>query len=128
MAGSYNHLLNDDGTFRFDMIENMGDAHEACQQCFAIIQHLAGGSEEKIQGALDSYYKSVNPDYERGEELVTVPETRAKVSLRDQFAMAALPSILAAKMPEGTTPNEAAEKMAKSCFRMADAMMKERDK
>jgi hypothetical protein len=40
MAGSYNHLLNDRGNFRFDLIENMGDAYEACEDCFNIIQQL----------------------------------------------------------------------------------------
>jgi hypothetical protein len=40
MAGSYEHLINDDGGFRFDLIENMGDAYETCEDCFKIIQQL----------------------------------------------------------------------------------------
>jgi len=40
MAGSYQHCLNEDGTFRFDLIENMGDAYEACEEMFELIKIL----------------------------------------------------------------------------------------
>jgi hypothetical protein len=40
MAGSYKHLKAEDGTFCFDLIENMGDAHEACEDCFKRIATL----------------------------------------------------------------------------------------
>lgn len=40
MAGSYNHLVGEDGKFTFDLIENMGDAYEACEECFDIIKKL----------------------------------------------------------------------------------------
>jgi hypothetical protein len=40
MAGSLNHMIAEDGSFDFDLIENLGDAHEACEECFDIIAAL----------------------------------------------------------------------------------------
>jgi hypothetical protein len=40
MAGSLNHLIDDTGAFKFSTIENMGDAYEACEQCFDVIALL----------------------------------------------------------------------------------------
>ena len=40
MAGSYHHLLDGKGNFTFEYIENMGDAYEACEDCFKIIKIL----------------------------------------------------------------------------------------
>lgn len=40
MAGSLNHLVDETGAFTFKTIENMGDAHEACEECFDIIATL----------------------------------------------------------------------------------------
>lgn len=42
MAGSLAHLINEEtGEFQFDLIENMGDAYEACEDCVAIIKDMA---------------------------------------------------------------------------------------
>ena len=42
MAGSLSHLIDDEtGEFRFNLIENMGDAHEACEDCVSIIKDMA---------------------------------------------------------------------------------------
>ena len=41
MAGSYRHCLGDDGSFGFDLIENLGDAHEACEEMFLMIFFLS---------------------------------------------------------------------------------------
>lgn len=38
MAGSYRHLVGRDGKFTFDLIDNLGDAYEACEECFDIIE------------------------------------------------------------------------------------------
>jgi hypothetical protein len=54
MAGSFNHLVDEDGKFKFDSIENLGDAYEACEQCFYIIQHLADGDLGIINQALNT--------------------------------------------------------------------------
>ena len=40
MAGSYDHICNEDGSFRVDLIEKMGDAHEALEECHEIIRRL----------------------------------------------------------------------------------------
>ena len=40
MAGSYNHLVGVNGEFTFEYIENLGDAHEACEDCFQLIKQL----------------------------------------------------------------------------------------
>jgi len=55
MAGSYQHCTNADGSFigeRFaTMIENLGDAHEACEEMHWMINFLAGGDRLKIERA-----------------------------------------------------------------------------
>ncbi len=40
MAGSYKHIVGPNGEFTMDLIDNMGDAHEALEECFAYIQRL----------------------------------------------------------------------------------------
>lgn len=40
MAGSLNHIVNENGAFTMRNIENMGDAHEALEECFDIIAEL----------------------------------------------------------------------------------------
>jgi len=42
------------GVFDFSSIENLGDAHEACEEMFAMIQHLTGGDAGRIKAAMDS--------------------------------------------------------------------------
>jgi hypothetical protein len=37
MAGSLKHIVAPDGTFTMDTIENLGDAHEALEECFDLI-------------------------------------------------------------------------------------------
>lgn len=44
MAGSLNHIIDDDGSFTMEHIENMGDAHEALEECHAIIAWLLAAS------------------------------------------------------------------------------------
>ena len=50
MAGSLCHIVNwdeeeseGDGTFQMDLIENLGDAYEALEECFDVIAHLSDG-------------------------------------------------------------------------------------
>lgn len=61
MAGSYEHCCkDDDGSFRnddfTDMIENLGDAYEACYHMHWMIHHLASADKDKIKQASDAYY------------------------------------------------------------------------
>lgn len=51
MAGSLNHIVNSDGTFSMNCIDNLGDAGEALEECFDIILFLAGGDTEKVRMA-----------------------------------------------------------------------------
>ena len=48
MAGSLNHIINEDGRFWMDLIENLGDAHEVLEECFNIIYELANGDSKLI--------------------------------------------------------------------------------
>lgn len=40
MAGSFAHIVDDNGAFTMDNIEHLGDAHEALEECFDIIALL----------------------------------------------------------------------------------------
>ena len=51
MAGSLSHITGKDGEFCFDLIENMGDAHEALAECFYIIRELSGNNVNAISDA-----------------------------------------------------------------------------
>lgn len=55
MAGSLNHIIDDRGRFTMDTIENLGDAHEALEECFAIILELSGGDMAKVSAACDKH-------------------------------------------------------------------------
>lgn len=42
MAGSYQHVTNDDGSFRgLDLIDNLGDAYEAIEEMHDMIAFMA---------------------------------------------------------------------------------------
>jgi hypothetical protein len=40
MAGSIKHVTAEDGSFTFDLIDNMGDAYEACAELFHEVERL----------------------------------------------------------------------------------------
>lgn len=42
MAGSLAHIVTDDGEFTMDLIENLGDAHEALEECLAVVKGVLG--------------------------------------------------------------------------------------
>ena len=42
MAGSYKHIINRDGEFTgTELIDNLGDAYEALEECYDMIQYLS---------------------------------------------------------------------------------------
>ena len=44
MAGSFNHIVDSEtGEFTMELIENLGDAHEALEECYHIIKYLTVG-------------------------------------------------------------------------------------
>lgn len=52
MAGSLSHIVDDDGTFTMELIENLGDAHEALEECFQLIYVLSGGKRSALNNLL----------------------------------------------------------------------------
>ena len=49
MAGSLSHIVDvETGKYRFDLIENLGDAYEALDECFYLIKAMTGGEKEEI--------------------------------------------------------------------------------
>lgn len=67
MAGSLNHIVDEDGTFRMGGIENLGDAHEALDECFKIIMELTGGDKEKINAVCRKlHFPQIETDMQPG--------------------------------------------------------------
>jgi hypothetical protein len=62
MAGSYRHVVDDEGEFRgVELIDNLGDAYEALEECVAMIKQLANDDKSVIyQAWLEGYAK---PNY-----------------------------------------------------------------
>lgn len=54
MAGSLSHITDDDGTFRMDLIENLGDAQEALEEFHQFVAALAQrwGGDQIVRGLL----------------------------------------------------------------------------
>jgi hypothetical protein len=52
MAGSFRHVVDRDGTFRgTDLLDHLGDAHEALEEMYDMILYLTGGDKQKIYEA-----------------------------------------------------------------------------
>lgn len=52
MAGSYRHVVADDGSFRgTELLDGLGDAYEALEEFYNMIQYLTGGDKVKIHEA-----------------------------------------------------------------------------
>ncbi len=63
MAGSYKHIVDSDNSFiGVDLIEDLGDAHEALEECYEMILYLTGGDKHKILEAYrEGYFKKHCP-------------------------------------------------------------------
>jgi hypothetical protein len=48
MASSYAHCTGINGSFRHDLIENIADSYEACQEMHWMIRFLANNDSNKI--------------------------------------------------------------------------------
>ncbi len=69
MAGSLNHIVDEDGAFRMGGIENMSDAHEALDECFKVIYHLSKGDKNKINAACRKFsLPKIKADLQLGGE------------------------------------------------------------
>ena len=64
MAGSYRHVTDENNRFLgVDLLDNLGDAYEALEECYMMIKYLSGGDTRKIHEAwLEGYIKASNPD------------------------------------------------------------------
>jgi hypothetical protein len=52
MAGSYKHVVDSNGEFRgVDLIDNLGDAYEALEEMYDMIQYLSRGDKHAIYEA-----------------------------------------------------------------------------
>ena len=49
------------------MIENLGDAYEALEECYHLINVLSGGSKTKIFEAYKEYSKKNHPGFDSEE-------------------------------------------------------------
>lgn len=64
MAGSYRHVVYGDNSFYgIGTLDHMGDAEEAIEEMYFMINHLAGGDLSKIFEAHRAYVASHNPEY-----------------------------------------------------------------
>ena len=54
MAGSLAHIIAKDGCFNMDLIENMGDAYGALEECFHIILLLSAGDMGLVSTACNA--------------------------------------------------------------------------
>ena len=55
MAGSYFHIIDQNGEFTMNSIENLGDAHEALEECFVLIYELSNGDPTCISEVCKKY-------------------------------------------------------------------------
>jgi hypothetical protein len=52
MAGSYLHIIGDTGRFHgVRLLDHLGDAYEALEECYGMIWLLAGGDAAKVEDA-----------------------------------------------------------------------------
>ena len=51
MAGSFRHIVGDDGRFTMDLIDHTGDAREALEECYWLIFKLADGDTDTVRQA-----------------------------------------------------------------------------
>ena len=72
MAGSLHHCYDydrrysEEPEFRFDLIENMGDAHEACEEMVWMILWLTNCDADKIKEAEDAYHRNARGETDEG--------------------------------------------------------------
>ena len=52
MAGSYGHIVDEKGRFLgTQLIDHLGDAYEALEECYLMIRYLSGDDPNRIEGA-----------------------------------------------------------------------------
>jgi hypothetical protein len=82
MAGSWRHMTTGSGRLRnnesfCDMIENLGDAYEAAEECFGMVQYLAQVLVDNMPGtSRGSWIAQAERHYKEGLELGGVQRSR----------------------------------------------------
>lgn len=71
MAGSLSHIIGKDGRFTMDLIDHMGDAQEALEECYSIIIELSGESMGKVSETcwLLNYHDPYSADSDMKEDM-----------------------------------------------------------
>lgn len=60
MAGSYNHIVDENGALRgITLLENWGDMHETIEECYGMIWYLSGGNAAKVEEARRNYKRGL---------------------------------------------------------------------
>lgn len=70
MAGSYSHIVDKNNKFKgIELIGDLGDAYEALEECWHMIDILSGSDKDKIDQAHYEYLKRVggNVDYAKNK-------------------------------------------------------------
>ena len=65
MSGSYGHIRGNNGEFDMGSIEHMGEAREALEECFDMIEYLSGGKAEKRVAARHYYLRTRLPHHQK---------------------------------------------------------------
>jgi len=64
MAGSFHHIINDRGDFiGTSLIDNLGDAYEALEECWSFIHILSNGDLTKLSDTHIEYLKRTNGNW-----------------------------------------------------------------
>ena len=63
MAGSYMHVTDENGKLKsnedfINYIENLGDAYEAIEEMYYMIQYLSNGDADSINDSLEWFYNT----------------------------------------------------------------------
>lgn len=73
MAGSWDHMTTSGGRFRNNetfcgMIENLGDAYEAAEECFGMVQWLANelAVSQPTRGSRTDWVRRARRHYQEG--------------------------------------------------------------
>lgn len=74
MAGSLNHIIDENGCFTMEHIEKMHDAHQALDECFNIIRLLTDGDKSKINQVCRALgYPEINCDLQAAPPATVTP-------------------------------------------------------
>ena len=68
MAGSYKHIIDHENKFiGTELIDNLGDAYEALEECYDMIEFLTGGDKQKIFEAHLAHLRKHYPHHRPGD-------------------------------------------------------------